>query len=43
MVRAYPDWFTRRRCHPTVILRREGEAYRTMLEREAEKLGVRKK
>lgn len=41
-VRAFPDliYFVVGATHP-VILRREGEAYRTMLEREAEKLGVR--
>jgi glycosyltransferase involved in cell wall biosynthesis len=42
VVRAFPDlmYFVVGATHP-VILRREGEAYRTMLEREAEKLGVR--
>jgi glycosyltransferase involved in cell wall biosynthesis len=43
VVRAFPDlmYFVIGATHP-VILRREGEAYRTMLEREAEHLGVRK-
>jgi glycosyltransferase involved in cell wall biosynthesis len=43
VVRAFPDlmYFVVGATHP-VILRREGEAYRTMLEREAEHLGVRK-
>jgi glycosyltransferase involved in cell wall biosynthesis len=42
VVRAYPElmYFVVGATHP-VILRREGEAYRTMLEREAERLGVR--
>jgi glycosyltransferase involved in cell wall biosynthesis len=42
VVREYPDlvYFVVGATHPAV-LRREGEAYRTMLEREAEKLGVR--
>jgi glycosyltransferase involved in cell wall biosynthesis len=42
VVRAFPDliYFVVGATHP-VILRREGDAYRTMLEREAEKLGVR--
>ncbi len=42
VVREFPDlvYFVVGATHP-VILRREGEAYRTMLEREAEKLGVR--
>jgi glycosyltransferase involved in cell wall biosynthesis len=42
VVREYPDliYFVVGATHP-VILRREGEAYRTMLEREAERLGVR--
>jgi glycosyltransferase involved in cell wall biosynthesis len=42
VVRAFPDliYFVVGATHP-VILRREGEAYRTMLEREAERLGVR--
>lgn len=42
VVRAFPDlmYFVVGATHP-VILRREGEAYRTMLEREAEALGVR--
>ena len=42
VVRAFPDliYFVVGATHP-VVLRREGEAYRTMLEREAEKLGVR--
>ena len=42
VVRSFPDliYFVVGATHPT-ILRREGEAYRTMLEREAEKLGVR--
>ena len=42
LVNAYPDlmYFVVGTTHP-VVLRREGEAYRTMLEREAEKLGVR--
>lgn len=42
VVRAFPDliYFVVGATHPT-ILRREGEAYRTMLEREAELLGVR--
>jgi glycosyltransferase involved in cell wall biosynthesis len=41
VVRAYPDliYFVVGATHP-VIQRRDGEAYRTMLEREAEKLGV---
>jgi len=39
---AFPDvvYFVVGATHP-VILRRDGEAYRTMLEREAERLGVR--
>jgi glycosyltransferase involved in cell wall biosynthesis len=42
VLRSFPDlmYFVVGATHP-VILRREGEAYRTMLEREAEKLGVR--
>jgi glycosyltransferase involved in cell wall biosynthesis len=42
LVAAFPDlvYFVVGATHP-VILRREGEAYRTMLEREAEELGVR--
>jgi glycosyltransferase involved in cell wall biosynthesis len=42
VVREYPDliYFVVGATHPA-ILRREGEAYRTMLEREAEMLGVR--
>lgn len=42
VVREFPDlmYFVVGATHPAV-LRREGEAYRTMLEREAEKLGVR--
>jgi len=42
VVREYPDlvYFVVGATHP-VILKREGEAYRTMLEREAERLGVR--
>lgn len=42
VVREYPDliYFVVGATHP-VILRREGEAYRTTLEREAERLGVR--
>jgi glycosyltransferase involved in cell wall biosynthesis len=42
LVRAFPDvmYFVVGATHPGVI-RREGEAYRTLLEREAEKLGVR--
>lgn len=42
VVKQFPDliYFVVGATHPT-ILRREGEAYRTMLEREAEKLGVR--
>lgn len=42
VVSAFPDlvYFVVGATHP-VILRREGEAYRTMLEREAERLGVR--
>ena len=42
VVSAYPElmYFVVGATHP-VILRREGEAYRTMLEREAERLGVR--
>jgi glycosyltransferase involved in cell wall biosynthesis len=42
VVAAFPDlvYFVVGATHP-VILRREGEAYRTMLEREAEALGVR--
>jgi glycosyltransferase involved in cell wall biosynthesis len=42
VVRSFPDliYFVVGATHP-VILRREGEAYRTMLEREAERLGVR--
>lgn len=42
LVSEFPDllYFVVGATHP-VILRREGEAYRTMLEREAEKLGVR--
>jgi glycosyltransferase involved in cell wall biosynthesis len=42
VVREYPDlvYFVVGATHPT-ILKREGEAYRTMLEREAEMLGVR--
>lgn len=43
VVRVFPDlmYFVVGATHP-VVLRREGEAYRTMLEREAERLGVRK-
>jgi glycosyltransferase involved in cell wall biosynthesis len=43
LVDRYPDlvYFVVGATHPAV-LRREGEAYRTMLVREAEKLGVRK-
>lgn len=42
VIRQFPDlmYFVVGATHP-VVLRREGEAYRTMLEREAEKLGVR--
>ena len=42
VVRDFPDliYFVLGATHPAV-LRQEGEAYRTMLEREAEKLGVR--
>jgi len=42
LVRRFPDvmYFVVGATHPTVV-RREGEAYRTLLEREAEKLGVR--
>ena len=42
VVRRLPDvmYFVVGATHP-VIIRREGEAYRTLLEREAEKLGVR--
>ncbi|HET6332114.1 MAG TPA: glycosyltransferase family 4 protein [Polyangiales bacterium] len=42
VIRKFPDlmYFVVGATHP-VIKRREGEAYRTMLEREAEKLGVR--
>jgi glycosyltransferase involved in cell wall biosynthesis len=42
VVSEFPDlvYFVVGATHP-VILRREGEAYRTMLEREAEELGVR--
>lgn len=42
VVRAFPDlmYFVVGATHPAV-LRREGEAYRTQLEREAERLGVR--
>jgi glycosyltransferase involved in cell wall biosynthesis len=42
VVREFPDltYFVVGATHP-VVLRREGEAYRTMLEREAEELGVR--
>jgi glycosyltransferase involved in cell wall biosynthesis len=42
VVRDFPDliYFVVGATHP-VVLRQEGEAYRTMLEREAEKLGVR--
>jgi glycosyltransferase involved in cell wall biosynthesis len=42
LVRRFPDvmYFVVGATHP-VIIRREGEAYRTLLEREAEKLGVR--
>jgi glycosyltransferase involved in cell wall biosynthesis len=42
VLRVYPDlvYFVVGATHP-VILRREGEAYRTMLEREAENLGIR--
>ena len=42
VVRRFPDlvYFVVGATHPAV-LRRDGEAYRTMLEREAEKLGVR--
>src|SRR6185436_13491704 len=42
VVREFPDliYFVVGATHP-VVLRHEGEAYRTMLEREAEKLGVR--
>ncbi|HKP63345.1 MAG TPA: glycosyltransferase [Polyangiales bacterium] len=42
VVRECPDliYFVVGATHP-VVLQREGEAYRTMLEREAEKLGVR--
>lgn len=42
VVRSFPDliYFVVGATHP-VVLRREGEAYREMLEREAEKLGVR--
>ena len=42
VVAAFPDvvYFVVGATHP-VILRRDGEAYRTMLEREAERLGVR--
>lgn len=42
VVREFPDvmYFVVGATHP-VVLRREGDAYRTMLEREAERLGVR--
>jgi glycosyltransferase involved in cell wall biosynthesis len=42
VIRSFPDvvYFVVGATHPA-ILRREGEAYRTLLEREAEKLGVR--
>jgi glycosyltransferase involved in cell wall biosynthesis len=42
LVRRFPDamYFVVGATHPTIV-RREGEAYRTQLEREAEKLGVR--
>jgi glycosyltransferase involved in cell wall biosynthesis len=42
LVRRFPDvmYFVVGATHPTIV-RREGEAYRTLLEREAEKLGVR--
>jgi hypothetical protein len=42
LVRRFPDvmYFVVGATHPAVV-RREGEAYRTLLEREAEKLGVR--
>jgi glycosyltransferase involved in cell wall biosynthesis len=42
VVRDFPDliYFVVGATHPAVV-RQEGEAYRTMLEREAEKLGVR--
>ena len=42
VVQRFPDliYFVVGATHP-VVLRREGEAYRTMLEREAESLGVR--
>jgi glycosyltransferase involved in cell wall biosynthesis len=42
VLREFPDliYFVVGATHP-VVLRHEGEAYRTMLEREAEKLGVR--
>ncbi|HEY2733914.1 MAG TPA: glycosyltransferase family 4 protein, partial [Polyangiales bacterium] len=42
VLRSFPDlvYFVVGATHP-VIRRREGEAYRTMLEREAERLGVR--
>lgn len=42
VVERFPDlvYFVVGATHP-VVLRREGEAYRTMLEREAERLGVR--
>jgi len=43
VVRRFPDviYFVVGATHP-VVVRHEGEAYRTLLEREAEKLGVRK-
>jgi glycosyltransferase involved in cell wall biosynthesis len=42
IVRQFPDvmYFVVGATHPAIV-RREGEAYRTLLEREAEKLGVR--
>jgi glycosyltransferase involved in cell wall biosynthesis len=42
LVRQFPDvmYFVVGATHPAIV-RREGEAYRTLLEREAEKLGVR--